>query len=1197
MIAFACTHCQRTIRAGDELAGKRVRCSGCSTVMVVPASLASGEPTTLPPPSAAELTAPPSPLEGYDSSLIEFLAPAQTDDELGRLGGYRILEVLGHGGMGVVFLADDPELSRKVAIKAMLPELAHTAAARQRFLREARAVAALEHDHIVRIYRVMPDQATPFIVMPLLKGEPLERRLQRDEPIAVADIVRIGRQTASGLACAHAAGLVHRDIKPSNLWLESVVRGPSSVVKDKNLQTALSLTTDHGPRTTDFRVKILDFGLARGVDDKAHLTQSGAFVGTPAYTAPEQAKGETVDGRADLFSLGCVLYRLCAGRVPFQAKDSLATLVAIATEAPVPVRKLNPAIPEPLAQLVMALLAKAPSARPASAQRVATRLAELETLADMPTEPDYAVTALPAPRKRAAVPLLWLLIAGVGALAVGGGLLLTAAIAFVWLYRPHGEVAGKQARPVPIVEVDRGGKVSDADQRADTKKDRDDAKKDTTIAKKDAPDSKKDAGANKEPIPPPADRDRTAAEWALAQGAALNVSLVLDRKQTRRAQRLADLPNEPFRVTALDFGAGAGNLDWAHLAGLTELGSLIIRRPLANNDLALLRDLPALKTLELHSAPISDDGLTHLKNMPALETLQIDVPEGTNGVLNHLHSLPGLPLKKLHLVRFGLAGDAMVRIGAMASLDILTLVNVPITDNGLVNLEGTGISDLRLENTNITTKGLGRLLAMPKLVKLFLSNFTLSEDGGRTLGQMTNLTDLQLIATQLTDDRLMHLKDLKRLTTLQLASNAIGDPALVHLQGLTALRVLNVANTRVTDKGLVHLRGLTGLQTLVVTGSQVSDAGIMNFKQALPNIAVLANAWADKEPSPKVGAGGPVPAGDNRAVAEWALAHGAQVSVHLQRDPKQLIKTSRLADLPKEAFHIVRLSFSGSVADDDLRPFAGLSCLNELAIYQLKAQRRITDAAVVCLKDLPALKVLELSAVPVTDAGLAQLAQVTTLERLKLQGPHQNLTGAGLVHLQKLPKLNLLMLENMPLAVDALANVRNLPGLQTLMLETDITDEHLTYLAGAPVSSLTLSRTRVTDKGLLTLRKLPNLKTLQVNYSILTAASLQTIAGMNNLTKLDLSSTQLTDDGLAQLKGMNGLNMLNLSVNPISDGGLAHLQGMTKLETLWLGRTPVTDKGLVHLRPLENLEVLSARETEITPQGIAGLKKFLKRLK
>ena len=209
---------------------------------------------------------------------------------LGRLGHYEIQEVIGRGGMGIVLRAFDEKLHRVVAIKVMAPQLATSATARRRFTREAQAAAAVTHDHIVTIHAVEEADGLPYLVMQYVAGMSLQERLERDGPLQLAEILRIGMQTAAGLAAAHAQGLVHRDIKPANILLENGIE----------------------------RVKITDFGLARAADD-ASLTQSGVVAGTPQYMSPEQARGEAVDHRTDLFSLGSVLYAMCTGRPPFRA--------------------------------------------------------------------------------------------------------------------------------------------------------------------------------------------------------------------------------------------------------------------------------------------------------------------------------------------------------------------------------------------------------------------------------------------------------------------------------------------------------------------------------------------------------------------------------------------------------------------------------------------------------------------------------------------------------------------------------------------------------------------------------------------------------------------------------------------------------------------------------------------------------------
>jgi formylglycine-generating enzyme required for sulfatase activity/serine/threonine protein kinase len=282
---------------------------------------------------------------------FNFLAPAQSADELGRLAHYRVLKVLGRGGMGIVFMAEDTRLQRIVALKVMLPSTAEKAIARERFIREAHLTAAIEHDHIVTIYEVNADNPVPYLAMQFLKGMTLEDWLKAGKRLNIPQIMRIGKEIAKGLAAAHARQLIHRDIKPSNIWLDATNKG---------------------------RVKILDFGLARPTNEETHLTQEGMILGSPAYMSPEQAYGQDVDERCDLFSLGCVLYRLCAGKMPFTGKDAMSMLLAITSEEPPALAQLRDDFPLALAELIHLLLAKKPENRPASAKDVVQAIQNIE---------------------------------------------------------------------------------------------------------------------------------------------------------------------------------------------------------------------------------------------------------------------------------------------------------------------------------------------------------------------------------------------------------------------------------------------------------------------------------------------------------------------------------------------------------------------------------------------------------------------------------------------------------------------------------------------------------------------------------------------------------------------------------------------------------------------------------------------------
>ena len=299
-------------------------------------------------------------IEGFD-----FLAPAQEPDEIGRLGRYRVIRVLGQGGMGMVFLAHDPDLDRQVGLKVMLPNFAANETSKMRFLREAKAAAKVKSDHIVNIHQVGEDRGVPYLAMELLEGRPLDQFLATKPTLSLAQILRISRDIAKGLAAAHDKGLIHRDIKPANLWL------------------------DQGNAD---RVKILDFGLARAEKEDVHVTHAGTIVGTPAFMAPEQARGnQPVDARADLFSLGCVLYRLCVGHIPFRSDTTMGILLAIATEEPVSPAKAGAKVPIELSDLVMQLLEKDPVQRTPNAKAVISLLDAIEQKYGIETSGDSLV--------------------------------------------------------------------------------------------------------------------------------------------------------------------------------------------------------------------------------------------------------------------------------------------------------------------------------------------------------------------------------------------------------------------------------------------------------------------------------------------------------------------------------------------------------------------------------------------------------------------------------------------------------------------------------------------------------------------------------------------------------------------------------------------------------------------------------------
>jgi serine/threonine-protein kinase len=326
-------------------------------------------------------------------------------------GRYELERPLGHGAMAVVDLARDVELGRSVALKRLAENLARDDELRARFLREARLAARLAHPNIVHVYDVGEDDGRPFMAMEYVDGETLTELVARRGPLPAEEAAELGIQACRGLAAVHAAGLVHRDVKPQNLLLRR-----------------------------DGVLKLGDFGIAFGVEG-TRLTMAGTVLGTAAYLAPEQARGEEVTAAADVYGVGAVLYELLTGQPP-RAPSSIAELVVTTTIEP-------PAgAPPALAAVVMRCLDPEPQLRPASAavvaQELAATLPESPTLA-LPEHPSQRATEILARPRRRVRPGVALAAIAVGAIAGGIG----AAIATSGGGSPPAPATVARVSPVP----------------------------------------------------------------------------------------------------------------------------------------------------------------------------------------------------------------------------------------------------------------------------------------------------------------------------------------------------------------------------------------------------------------------------------------------------------------------------------------------------------------------------------------------------------------------------------------------------------------------------------------------------------------------------------------------------------------------------------------------------------------------------
>jgi serine/threonine protein kinase len=274
-------------------------------------------------------------------ATLPLLQPAQKDGFIGRLGDIQIRRVLGQGGMGVVFEGLDAVLNRTVAVKVLSPHLLNHPEAKERFVREAQAAAALLHENVVAIHGIHEAEGMPYLVLQYVQGESLSERLQREKKLPLDAVIKLGKQVARGLAAAHDRGLVHRDIKPGNILFDA--------------------------ETGD--VRIADFGLAKHMGTET-MTKEGVLTGTPAYMSPEQTSDQSLDGRSDLFSLGVVLYQASSGKLPFVADSPFVLLDQIRSTEEKPLKELNPELPDWFCELVHRLLKKDAENRISSAMEV-----------------------------------------------------------------------------------------------------------------------------------------------------------------------------------------------------------------------------------------------------------------------------------------------------------------------------------------------------------------------------------------------------------------------------------------------------------------------------------------------------------------------------------------------------------------------------------------------------------------------------------------------------------------------------------------------------------------------------------------------------------------------------------------------------------------------------------------------------------
>ncbi len=756
-----------------------------------------------------------------------------------RIGEYAVLRKLGEGGMGAVYLAEDAMLGRKVALKTMKPELAANKTDRDRFLREARAAAAVEHDNVVPVWGVgEAGDGTPFIAMPFLQGEMLADRLAREPIPHLGVLLKVAREVADGLAAAHAKGLIHRDIKPGNIWLEGELEAEE-------------------PARQFRRCKILDFGLARSAGgDDTQITAAGAVLGTPAYMAPEQARGEKVDGRADLFSLGVLLYRMATGKMPFRGPNTMAVLIALTTDVPTPVRTLNPSLPPAVVELIERLMCKDPAGRPASAAEVSALVRAIAkdlravTAPDpeaptalLPVGPPVRVVSLPSaagaeavsesvprvlrsddstareshPRRAEPTPSAekasgrrapWLIAAAVGLLALVplGWWLATA---------PRGD------KPDPeTAKVEDPPKPEEPKAKVEPKND---GPKTPEPPKTDAP---------KIDTPPPKlDPDRAVAERVLSAKGSVRINGEGDQIKDAKA-----LPKDAFRLTEIELTTPVKDADLAAVAECKHLtGAYLVGTGITNAGLKHFADCKSLTALNLSGTKVDDESVSVIKQFTKLTDLSVGVTDITEkGVYEIADALPGCRIQHnggtiapyeadRRAAKYVLSVGGEVRLNGTGA-PIKLIPRLPAEPFRLSHVDAS-------ENKKVTDAGLAAFKGCKNLTFLDLSGAKVGDAGLANLVGCTDLTHLNLVSTETTDVGLVAFKGCKNLRSLSLSGRKVGNAGLAHFKDCKSLAALNLSGTAVTDAGLVHIKGCKELETLWLSGTPVTDKAIDQLKQ------------------------------------------------------------------------------------------------------------------------------------------------------------------------------------------------------------------------------------------------------------------------------------------------------------------------------------------------------------------------------
>jgi len=1069
-------------------------------------------------------------------------------------GRYRIGRLLGQGAMGSVYLADDRQLNRAVALKVPQAQALANEVALSRFYREARAAAQLRHPGICPVYDLGESDGTHFISMAWIEGQTLGELLESGQQLEPCGIANLILKLSRALAEAHRHGVVHRDLKPANIMID-----PSGE-----------------PVITDFGLAQLAIG-----SDDAEVTRENVIIGSPAYMSPEQAaaRHDEVGPASDVYSLGVILYRLLTRRLPYEG-STLEVLAEKLVRAPPAPSELNVDVDPELESLCLKMIESRVEDRYSRMDDVEADLISILERLDPPARPaddSFQRSATSTP-PRATAWARW----GAAFAAV----VATAIVIFVQTDR--GTIKIVSADPIIEVSIKLNGEVIDGfrveQQDGATSYFSGNYKIEITGANADgfAIDKNEFTLTRNQDVVVSITRDQKqlvstrttaplgqglAATWALERGGSLEIEIDGETVTIASGHKL---PETPFLVTGIDLGdcRSIQDDDLARLRPLVSLERLNLERTeITDNGLAHLRDLANLQRLDVAYTVISNKGLATLVSLKNLAHLDLASTKISDSGILHLQQLPRLNF--LHLSFTRISNEGLKSLGRITRLTGTDLSNTDCSDDGIVHLkELANLQNLTIGGPGFSDAVVEHLRAFPRLTNLALFNMSLSNRGLERLAAICpQLHGLTLSETEITDLGLQYFKLFKNLT------------------GLVSLR-----NTSVTDAAVDDLRSLPDQGAIVLSETGFTQKGIDELHQALPHREITWDGGTIKPNKQQPAAQPAVTRIDpDRRVAEWVLAQGGEL--HIECSDRRRINVSRDDKLPAEHLWIVHLSL---YQQKSLPPKIPLSGLKRLEMLNL-AETGIGDDRFQQITDLPWLSQFSLEGAGLSDESLKHLQRFPRLTRLTIN--RNQFSDHGLAYLRSLPALtglhvsgstndeivvlsSLTQLKKLELVVRKYVNVldslKELKNLETLRIDDG---QSLTWDAIA------------------TLAEIPGLNELVLNHTATLASDskgIQRLSAFTQLRILGFLRMEFADPTLQRLPALPNLENLILYHNNLVNDSVKNLDRFSKLKVLSLkDNAAIDDRALEHLEEIRNLAELDVTGTKVTVTGVEALSKSL----